>query len=92
VRLEAEAVRQRLEAQRRFSENLEPAGEIAQEFERVMKLLARFDRRDGRVGRREVGHGSRQRWTFDEAIRALDKKLNALGIRRGVLPPEAEEE
>jgi hypothetical protein len=92
ARLEAEAVRQRLEAQRRLSENLEPTGEIAQEFERVMKLLARFDRRQGQVGRREVGHSSRRRWTFDEAIRALDKKLNALGIRRGILPPEAEDE
>jgi hypothetical protein len=92
VRLEAEAVRQRLEAQRRLSENLEPTGEIAREFERVMKLLARFDRRDGRVGRRELGHASRRRWTFDEAIRALDRKLNALGIRRGVLPPEAQAE
>lgn len=92
VKLEAEAVRQRLEAQRRLSEDLEPAGEIAEEFERVMKLLARFDRRDGRVGRREIGHGSSRRWTFDEAIRALDRKLNALGIRRGILPPVPEEE
>ena len=90
VRLEAEAVRQRLEAQRRLSENLEPTGEIAQEFERVMKLLARYDRRDGRIGRREVGRGSQRRWTFEEAIAALDRKLNALGIRRGLLPPPEE--
>ncbi len=88
VRLEAESVRQRLEAQRRLSENVVPAGEIAEEFDRVMKLLARYDRRDGRVGRREIGAASRPRSTFDEAIDALDRKLNALGIRRGVLPPE----
>jgi len=92
ARLEAEAVRQRLEAQRRLSENLEPTGEIAREFERVMKLLARFDRKDGRIARREVGHGRQQRWTFEEAIDALDKKLRALGVRRGVRPPEDQEE
>lgn len=93
VRLEAESVRQRLDAQRRLSENLAPAGEIAEEFDRVMKLLARYDRREGRIGRREVGAASRQRSTFDEAIEALDRKLNALGIRRGILPrPEAPEE
>jgi hypothetical protein len=88
AKLEAEAVRQRLEAQRRLSENLEPTGEIALEFERVMKLLARYDRRDGRIGRREIGRGRQQRWTFEEAIHALDRKLNALGIRRGLPRPE----
>jgi len=88
ARLEAEAVRQRLEAQRRLSENLEPTGEIAREFERVMKLLARHDRKDGRIARREVGHGSRERWSIEEAIEALDKRLRALGVRRGILPPE----
>jgi hypothetical protein len=92
VKLEAEAVRQRLEAQRRLSENLEPTGEIAEEFDRVMKLLARFDRRDGGIGRREVGHASRQRGTFEEAIEALDRKLNALGVRRGILPPPKDDE
>ena len=91
VRLEAEAVRQRLEAQDRLSENIVPTGEIAEEFDRVMKLFARFDRRDGRIGWREIGHSSRQRGTFEEAIDALDRKLNALGIRRGILPPPEEE-
>lgn len=93
ARLEAEALRQRLEAQRRLSDNLEPTGEIALEFERVMKLLARFDRKDGRLGRREISHGSRQRWPIEEAIEALDHKLRALGVRRGILPPpEGQEE
>lgn len=92
ARLEAEAVRQRLEAQRRLSENLEPTGEIAEEFERVMKLLARYDRKDGRIARREIGRASRQRLSFDELIRALDKALNALGVRKGILPPPAEGE
>jgi hypothetical protein len=92
AKLEAEAVRQRLEAQRRFSENLEPTGELAQEFERVMKLLARYDRRDGRVGRREVGQGHRQRWSIEESIEALDNKLRALGVRRGIRPAPDEQE
>jgi hypothetical protein len=83
--LNAEAVRERLEAQRRLRENLEPTGEMAQEFERVMKLLARYDRRDGRIGARQAGHGRQRRWTFDEAIEALDRKLRALALRRGRL-------
>jgi hypothetical protein len=90
ARLEAEAVRQRLEAQRRLSENLEPSGEVAQEFERVMKLLARYDRKDGRIARREVGHGHQQRWTFEQAIQELDGRLRKLGVRRGVVPPDGE--
>jgi hypothetical protein len=89
ARLEAESVRQRLEAQRRLSENLEPTGEMAQEFERVMKLLARYDRRDGRIAAREVGPGHEQICSFDEAIEALDRKLRALGVRRGIIPPRA---
>lgn len=92
ARLEAEAVRQRLEAQRRLSEKLEPTGEMALEFERVMKLLARYDRRDGRVAAREVGHGQEQASSFGEAIEALDRKLRALGVRRGIVPPEDDPE
>jgi hypothetical protein len=82
--LEAEAVRQRLEMQQRLKENLEPKGEMAAEFERVMKLLARWDRRDGRVGPREVHHGRQRRWTFEEAMAALDKRLRSLGLRHGI--------
>ncbi|HEX8621168.1 MAG TPA: hypothetical protein VF718_04290, partial [Allosphingosinicella sp.] len=89
---EAESVRQRLEAQRRLKENLLPAGELAQEFERVMKLLNRYDRRDGRIAAREVGHGRRQRWTFEQAIDLLDRKLDALGMPRALPPPEAQPE
>jgi hypothetical protein len=92
ARLEAEAVRQRLEAQRRLTENLEPTGEIAREFERVMKLLARYDRKDGRIAAREVGAGQEQVGSFEEAIEALDRKLRALGVRRGVVAPEEDEE
>ena len=95
ARLEAEAVRQRLEAQRRLSGNLEPTGEMAREFargdlaaefERVMKLLARYDRRDGRIAMRERAPLPGQAWTFEAAIAALDKALDSLGVRRDLLP------
>ena len=85
--LEAELVRQRLQAQARLAENIEPTGEMAQEFERVMKLLTRWDRRGGRIGPRTRDPLPAVRWTFDEAIDALEKKLQALGVRRGLLPP-----
>jgi hypothetical protein len=82
--LEAEALRQRLEAQRGLREGRIPKGEMAQEFDRVMKLLDRSRRRDGRIGVREVRHGRQKRWTFEEAIEALDRKLRALGVRHGI--------
>lgn len=87
--LEAEAVRQRLEAQRNLREGLSPKGEIPREFDRVMRLLARYERKDGRIGLRGRGRGGEQRWSFDEAMALLDRKLRALGVRRGVLPPAA---
>jgi len=89
--LEAEALRQRLDAQRDLREGRMPKGEMAQEFERVLKLLARYDRKDGRIGPREIGRGRQRRWTFDEAIEALDKKLRALGLRRGLPPGDSRE-
>jgi len=82
--LEAEMVRQRLEMQRRLRENLEPKGEMPAEFERVMKVLARWDRRDGRVGPRELHHGKQRRYTFEQAMAILDKKLRSLGLRHGI--------
>jgi hypothetical protein len=84
--LEAEAVRQRLEGQQRLRDGRCPTGEIAHEFDRVMQLLNRYDRRDGRIGLREVGDGRHKRWSFDDAIEALDKKLRALGLRNGWRP------
>jgi len=85
--LEAEAVRQRLEAQKRLRELPSPTGEMAQEFDRVIKLLSRYHRRNGGApAMRRVGAGRERAWSFDEAMYALEKKLNALGIRRGLLP------
>lgn len=85
--LEAEALRQRLAAQRRLAFEPLPAGEISQEFDRVMKLLGRYDRKDGSVAARTHRPGRQKGATFEEAIALLDKKLQMVGIRRGVLPP-----
>ncbi|MFL6846652.1 MAG: hypothetical protein ACJ8ER_17435 [Allosphingosinicella sp.] len=85
ARLEAEAVRQRLAAAERLRDNLDPKGEMAQEFERAMKLLARFERRNGRIASREHAASESRAWSFEAAIVALDKALDAFGVRRGVL-------
>jgi hypothetical protein len=93
ARLEAESVRQRLEAQRRLSETLSPSGEVAEEFERVMKLLARWDRKDGSLGLRPRPPSPSEVWTFDAAIAALEKRLTALGFIKsseGPDPPEGD--
>lgn len=89
--LEAEAVRQRLAAQQRLRDNLEPTGEMMLEFERVMKLLARYDRLESGMPACHRPAHSRVS-TFEEAILALDRKLRALGLRRGIVPPEGEGE
>jgi hypothetical protein len=79
--LEAEAVRQRLEAQRNLRDGLVPVGEMPKEFDRLIRLLARHERRDGRVALRGRGPGREARWSFDDAIALLDRKLRALGAR-----------
>jgi hypothetical protein len=88
ARLEGEAVRQRLAAQQRLRDNLEPTGEVAEEFDRVMKLLARYDRGDGRIASRRHSASAGRAVTFEEAIRALDKALDAFAIPRLPLAPE----
>jgi hypothetical protein len=85
--LEAEAVRQRLEAQQRLRDNLDPKGELAHEFERVMKLLARYDRRDGRIASREHSASPGRAWNFADSIKELDRALDAFGRRRTPFPP-----
>lgn len=81
VRLEAEALRQRLAAQRVLAEAPAPSAEMAAEFERVMKLLQRWDRRGTGPGLRARRHGQEKVWSFEQAIAALDRKLDALGAR-----------
>ncbi len=80
IGLEAEALRQRLLAQQRLRDGVLPEGEVTQEFDRLMKTLDRFARKDGRFGVRQVSRGSLKAWTFDEAIDAIERKLRAIGV------------
>jgi hypothetical protein len=95
--LEAEALRQRLEMQRRLRLAIEeaPPGDlplaapdIAAEFERVLKLLARWDRKGRRPERAASSDSGRRVWTFDAAIALLGERLEALGVEVEPLPPE----
>jgi hypothetical protein len=90
--LEAESVRERMAALKRLRDNLEPSGETAKEFERVMRLLDRHDRRDGRIAGREVRRGRQRGMSGDEAFAELDKRLRHLGITRGLLAAPAADE
>ena len=78
--LEEEAVRERIAAIARLKAGVLPAGEAAGEFERQMKLLAQWRRRDGSLGPRAHARETLKRWSFDEAIAALEKRLRALRI------------
>jgi hypothetical protein len=88
VRLEAEGLRQRLEAQKRLAESLASGefaeapllGEGAAEFERMLKLLGRWDRRCGGPGPRTVSRVAAQAWTLDAALAELEKRMRAVGI------------
>lgn len=44
---------------------------MLQEFDRVMRLLARYERKDGRIGVRQRSPGREARWGFDDAILKL---------------------
>ncbi|MFL6844285.1 MAG: hypothetical protein ACJ8ER_05330 [Allosphingosinicella sp.] len=98
--LEAEAVRQRLAARDRLRALIDAAGDVppgpllaeqGAEFDRIMKLLARYDRKPRRPEARFKEGGRRQPWTFERAIVALDKALDAFAVRRGLRPPGEEE-
>lgn len=91
IQLRVEAVRQRLEAQKRLRQAVEkgvPTGEVAEEFERVLKLLDRWDRRNGQIGMRTIAPETRRALSFDEGIALLDRKLRNLNIPILKLPPD----
>lgn len=97
VWLEAEAARQRLEAQQRLRHAMDeaeargdplPTKQAGLEFDRTMKLLARWDRRHGRLGPRGVRRVHQQRMSFDDAMALLARRLRNLGIRIEMPPPE----
>ena len=78
--LEAEAVRQQREAQQAY--RIDPKGEAAaHSFERTMQLLREYKRPGGGIGRRAARQGdARSRWTFEEAMAALETKLKHFGV------------
>ncbi len=84
--LDADVLARRLEEQQRLRA-IEPSGEPEPEFDRAMKLLQRWDRRDGQPGRRAGLRANDSRWDFAEAIALLEKKLRNMGIPIEPLPP-----
>jgi hypothetical protein len=96
VRLEAEALHQRLAAQQRMAEAVaagtELGAELCQEFERMMKILARWDRRGGALGPRTHSPATATAWTFESAIDAIERKLRSLGIPLREHPAEPGDE
>jgi hypothetical protein len=87
--LEEEAVRERLAAQARLKAGRMPKGEAAAEFDRQMKLLAQWKRRDGTLGPRARSRQVLTNWSFDQSMAELAKRLKALKIP--VLPPPKRE-
>lgn len=79
--LEAEAVRQRLAMAARMRDAPVPSGANDLEFERVLKLLAHWRRKDGSIGPRATSRDRGRRYTFEESFGALVGKLEALGYR-----------
>jgi hypothetical protein len=96
--LEAAALRQRLAAEEALRNGTAggetvPAGEAAAEFERILKLLTRWDRRGGRVGLRSIAPERQASVPFDTAVDALARRLKALDIPIKRLPdPGGKEE
>ena len=86
VKLEADLVARRVVAQR-LLRDIEPTGEPEPEFDRAIKVLKRWDRRQGPPDSRAVGKGRQKRWHFDEALALLEKKLRNMGIPIEPLPP-----
>ena len=89
ARLEAEAVRLRIEGQKRirFREDASGAGAAAlaaQGFDQTMRLLQRYQRADGKVGARH--RHLAPRCSIEEARARLEAAMRALGIRIAPLP------
>lgn len=57
-----------------------PTGRPTQDFDEAIRLLARWERRDGSLGRRFVRHGRMTRWSFDDAMALLARRLRGLGF------------
>jgi hypothetical protein len=87
VKLEADVTARRLAEQKRLRD-IEPTGAPEPEFERAMKLLRRWDRQGAAApDSRIVGEGARKRWSFEDSLALLEKKLRNMGIPIEPLPP-----
>jgi len=91
--VEAEAVRQVHEAQQAYRLSPDsPAAALS--FDRALALMRFYRRPDGSLGAR-TRTGAQTRWDFDEAMAALDRKLDAFEReerRRGRLSPAPPED
>lgn len=90
-RLEDEAVRQRMAAQEKLRDPKTSESELAMENERLMKLLAYYQRERANGGAIGPGAGAQARWSFEDAIEEMDKIMRGYGLRRGIIPPDAGE-
>jgi hypothetical protein len=91
--LEAEALRQQREAQKAYRVSPKGWGAAqAQSFERSLQLLREYKRGNGRIGQRPTG-ARLTKWSFDDAFKALEKRLQAFGLRveRGEEAPEEDD-
>ena len=81
-RLGRELEQERLARAERLRDwEIEPIGRPTRDFDEQMRLLARWQRRDGSLGPRQVRHGRMKRWTFERAIAELDRRLRGIGVR-----------
>jgi len=79
ARLVRELAAERAARARRWARHrIVPRGEVTRDFDEAMKLLARWERPDGSIGPRRVRPGRMRRWSFDEAIALLAKRLRAM--------------
>lgn len=96
ARLEAEAVAQRIKAMEalkvRLGKKVAAATDVdaAAEFERVMQLLREHKR--GLAGAKKGGFPL-TKWSFEDAFQALEKRLQAFGLRieRGEEAPDEDD-
>ena len=82
--LDRRAGEERLAAGGRLAAHrIEPKGEMTRDFDEIMRLLARYARKDGSIGPRFVRRSRVRRWDIDDAIALLGKRLEAMQPKWG---------
>lgn len=62
------------------TQQIVPTGTPTADFDEAWTLLRRWERTDGSLGRRRVGHGRLKRsWDFDQAIALVARRLRRIG-------------